>query len=191
MASGRGRIRKAKAKVQTAKGANDLWRRQPRGRQQAPCPPPSVEDEVLKVMERAGEGQERHRRLYEDHVVRCASASMTRISASTSRSPSWRIEAAQRATGRDQIVAQIDPALLRRYEHVRSVGQWPRCARACAAAASYEHPAAAQQLAGRGPGHPDLPALQPHHLSRGAPGRAPRRSQMTTPAAGHGLQPCG
>lgn len=110
-------IRKAKAKVQTAKGAKDYGAasREVDNKRRARS---EREDEVLKVME-ALEKAKSDIAAHEEHVVKLRE----RVEAESKRIGDQigelQIEAAERATGRDQIVAQIDPALLRRYEHVR------------------------------------------------------------------------
>lgn len=110
-------IRKAKAKVQTAKGAKDYGAasREVDNKRRARS---EREDEVLKVME-ALEKAKSDIEAHEAHVNKLrerVEAEGKRISEQITE---LRAEAGQRASGRDQLVAQIDPALLRRYEHVR------------------------------------------------------------------------
>jgi hypothetical protein len=110
-------IRKAKAKVQTAKGAKDYSaaNREVDNKRRARS---EREDEVIKVME-ALEKARGDIEAHEAHVIKLrerVEAEGTRIAGQIAE---LQAEAAQGATGRDQLVAQIDPALLRRYEHVR------------------------------------------------------------------------
>jgi uncharacterized protein len=110
-------IRKAKAKVQTAKGAKDYGAasREVDNKRRARS---EREDEVLKVME-ALEKAKSDIEAHEAHVIKLRERVDAESQRINEQMAALRLEAAQRATGRDQIVAQIDPALLRRYEHVR------------------------------------------------------------------------
>lgn len=110
-------IRKAKAKVQTAKGAKDYGAasREVDNKRRARS---EREDEVIKVME-ALEKARGDIDAHEAHVNKLRERVEAEGQRIAEQIAELKTEAAQRATGRDQLVAQIDPALMRRYEHVR------------------------------------------------------------------------
>jgi predicted nucleic acid-binding Zn-ribbon protein len=109
-------IRKAKSKVQSAKGSKDYSaaNREMDNKRRARS---EREDEVLKVLE-ALEKAKSDMEAHATHVAKLREGVTAEEQRIAGQIAELEAEAAQRAVGRDQIVAQIDRTLLQRYEKV-------------------------------------------------------------------------
>ena len=109
-------IRKAKSKVQSAKGSKDYSAasREMDNKRRARS---EREDEVIKVLE-ALEKARADMAAHESHVARLREGVAAEEQRIAQRIAELEVEATSSAVGRDQIAAQIDAALMQRYTKV-------------------------------------------------------------------------